>query len=136
MCYAHINPNIKNKHADTAVKGQFVGYSVERRAYKVLLPGDKLIISRTVTFDEGRHVEAVVTGNRLSQDQNIKHQQQSHSSDDESDEEVTHPPAAATISRTPLPAGTPPLQLVWGGPSLRRSSLPNPFYNNRFKLAT
>jgi hypothetical protein len=31
MCYAHMTPNIKNKHADTAIKGQFVGYSVERR---------------------------------------------------------------------------------------------------------
>jgi hypothetical protein len=59
VCYAHINSNMRDKYADTSVRGIFVGYSVEKRGYRVLLPGDKLIISRSVTFHEGGHVHGV-----------------------------------------------------------------------------
>jgi hypothetical protein len=64
-CYAHINPKARSKHDNTAVRGKFIGYSMERRAYRVLLPGDKIVVSRNVTFNEKVHVEGVISGNRL-----------------------------------------------------------------------
>jgi hypothetical protein len=89
VCYAHVNSSARNKHAPTSERGIFVGYDVRRRSYRVLLDGHKkLVVCRSVTFNEGDHVTAAMGGINVQQE--VKTVPPAKVDDDSSDEEVIH----------------------------------------------
>jgi hypothetical protein len=68
ICYAHISKHQRTKHEPTSVRGIFVGYDVARRGYKILINNNsKLIISRSVTFNEELHVQQAM-GTQIPQE--------------------------------------------------------------------
>ncbi|KAJ9520572.1 hypothetical protein QJQ45_007425 [Haematococcus lacustris] len=50
--YAHVPEHMRSKLGSKAVQGVFVGYELSSKAYQVLLPGGKLLITKDVVFDE------------------------------------------------------------------------------------
>ncbi|KAJ9512092.1 hypothetical protein QJQ45_012628 [Haematococcus lacustris] len=50
--YAHVPEHMHSKLGSKAVQGVFVGYELSSKAYQVLLPGGKLLITKDVVFDE------------------------------------------------------------------------------------
>ncbi|KAJ9524212.1 hypothetical protein QJQ45_004986 [Haematococcus lacustris] len=50
--YAHVPEHMRSKLGSKAVQGVFVGYELRSKAYQVLLPGGKLLITKDVVFDE------------------------------------------------------------------------------------
>ena len=58
-CYAHIHRDDRGRHDDTAQRGIFLGYNVERRAYNVLVGAQKIVVSRSVVFNEVALLQAI-----------------------------------------------------------------------------
>ncbi|KAJ9530660.1 hypothetical protein QJQ45_014825 [Haematococcus lacustris] len=50
--YAHVPEHMRSKLGSKAVQGVFVGYELSSKAYQMLLPGGKLLITKDVVFDE------------------------------------------------------------------------------------
>ncbi|KAJ9515942.1 hypothetical protein QJQ45_016884 [Haematococcus lacustris] len=50
--YAHVPEHMRSKLGSKAVQRVFVGYELSSKAYQVLLPGGKLLITKDVVFDE------------------------------------------------------------------------------------
>ncbi|KAJ9520604.1 hypothetical protein QJQ45_007493 [Haematococcus lacustris] len=50
--YAHVPEHMRSKLGSKAVQGVLVGYELSSKAYQVLLPGGKLLITKDVVFDE------------------------------------------------------------------------------------
>ncbi|HEY0222472.1 MAG TPA: DDE-type integrase/transposase/recombinase, partial [Lactovum miscens] len=57
--FAHIPKQKRTKLNDTSIEGIFVGYDPKSKGYRILLPDDRIIISRTVRFIENHHEEDV-----------------------------------------------------------------------------
>ncbi|KAJ9520269.1 hypothetical protein QJQ45_030268 [Haematococcus lacustris] len=50
--YAHVPEHMRSKLGSKAVQGVFVGCELSSKAYQVLLPGGKLLITKDVVFNE------------------------------------------------------------------------------------
>ncbi|KAJ9532906.1 hypothetical protein QJQ45_010996 [Haematococcus lacustris] len=50
--YAHVPQHMRSKLEGKAVQGFLVGYEMGSKAYRVLVPGGKIIVTKDVVFDE------------------------------------------------------------------------------------
>jgi hypothetical protein len=58
-CYISVHRDDRNKYGDTAQPGIFVGYNHARRAYNILVDGNRVVVSRSVTFNEAAYIEHI-----------------------------------------------------------------------------
>jgi hypothetical protein len=64
-CYVHVHRADRDgRNSDTAQRGIFLGYNQERRAYNVLIQHNKIVVSRSVVFNEGAYIQDITTRSR------------------------------------------------------------------------
>jgi hypothetical protein len=61
-CYVHIHrADRPGRNSDTAHRGIFLGYNQERRSYNVFVHPNKIVVSRSVVFDEMAYIEHITS---------------------------------------------------------------------------
>ena len=97
VAYAHVPKQLRRKLEPTAVRGVFLGYQPDSKAYRIMLDvNKKVVISRDVTFNEYAFKQDIITATDDWRSPLL-------------DEAPPAPPAAAPPTASPLaPAAAPP----------------------------